>query len=128
LAPLRFQRHRLAPPPQVTAEFIARRVAKAYDGPERRAHSRRSIATPVTAVPLDDHFLPAGEPFIGMAHNISRGGIALIHTRSVTVAHLGVELVLDDTAPIRAVIQVVRCRTVGLFYEIAGPFVVRIAD
>lgn len=127
LAPLRFHRHRLPPPPQVSAQFIAERLAKQYDGPERRADPRRSIAAPVAAIPLDDHFLPAGEPFMGMAHNISRGGIALIHTRSVTVPYLGLELTLDETNEIRAAIRIVRCRAVGLFYEIAGPFVVRIA-
>ena len=65
---------------------------------------------------------------MGMAHNISRGGIALIHTRSVTVPYLGLELNLDGTTEIRVVIRIVRCRAAGLFYEIAGPFLVRIAN
>jgi hypothetical protein len=71
--------------------------------------------------------LPIGEPFMGMAHNISAGGVALIHTRSVSVPFLGLELTLTEGTEMRVVVRVSRCQAVGLFYEIAGPFLVRIA-
>jgi hypothetical protein len=128
LGPLPLNRFRLPPPPKVTAQFIAERVNREADEDvERRADPRRAIAAPVATIPLDPFFLPAGEPFTGMAHNISAGGIALIHTRSVATPYLALELTLDSATEMRVVIQVVRCQTVGLFYEIAGPFLVRIA-
>lgn len=127
LAPLRFDRSQLAPPPNVTADFIAERVHLDYRGPERRAHIRRPLAAPVAVVPLDACFFPTDRPFLGMACNISTGGIALVHTRSTTAPHLALELTIDEGREIRAVIRVVRCRAIGLFYEIAGPFLVRIA-
>ncbi|OHB76790.1 MAG: hypothetical protein A2W31_12655 [Planctomycetes bacterium RBG_16_64_10] len=127
LAPLRFTTSSLAPPPKVTADFIAARVGRERHGREHRAHPRQSIAAPVAALPLDAYFLPAGAPFMGMAHSLSTSGIGLIHTRAVTAPQLGLKLSLDKDHEIRAVIVVTRCRAVGLFYEIAGPFLVRIA-
>ena len=128
LGPLPFNRRKLPPPPNVTAEFIADRVNREIDEEaERRVHQRRAIAAPVVAIPLDRFLIPEGEPFMGMAHNISSAGIALIHTRSVAAPYLALELTLDSTNEMRVVIQVLRCQAVGLFYEIAGTFLVRIA-
>jgi hypothetical protein len=117
----------LPAPPGLSADFIAERVNSDFPGPDRRADERRPIAAPVAVQPLDAYFLPRGRPFMGTAHNISTGGIALVHTRSTSAPHLALELTLADSREIRAVIRVVRCRAIGLFYEIAGPFIVRIA-
>ena len=102
-------------------------VRLGWRNPRRRAHARRPLAVPVAVVPLDAHFFPVGRPFMGRTHNLSSSGIALVHTRSTTAPHLALDLTLEQDREIRAVMRVARCRAIGLFYEIAGPFLVRIA-
>ena len=115
-------RMRLTHPLEAIEGFVDELVGAPYQGPERRASKRHSVSMPVAALAIDSQFRSLGEPFIGLCRNISAEGIALMHSHAVDTDFLA----LDFTAPggkrIQMVMRVLRCRAVGPYYEIAGPF------
>jgi len=99
-----------------------------YDGPDRRSEKRHVVAIPVRAIPLDDNLRPIGPAFMATTRDISRRGIALIHNEMLMCPLLAVELVDIDGKQMQAAVEVLRCRPVGPYYEIAGTFVTKLYD
>ena len=115
-------------PPEAIAQFVQRMIrnAKYYEGPERRLERRYALAIPMAVVPLDNAFQRAGDMFVAVSRDISTRSAAMFHTRKVTTRHLAVELTVPCGEKLRVVLEVLRCRPVGMFYQIAGQFVSRL--
>jgi hypothetical protein len=90
---------------------------------ERRSEKRRPVVLNIIAVPLDEDRNPCGEPFLALSRNISRGGIALLHTEMVKSPYLLLRIETLRHEVIQAVVQVVRARNFYQFTEISGRFV-----
>jgi hypothetical protein len=117
-------------PPEAIAKFVERMIRNAqyYSGPERREERRYALAIPMSAVPLDATYQRAGDLFVAVSRDISTRSAALFHSRRVYTPHLAVELTAPGGEKLRVVLKVLRCRPVGMFYQIAGPFVSRLGD
>jgi hypothetical protein len=113
-------------PPERVASFIRRviRGEKFYPGPERRNSLRYPITMPVKATPLDDKQQPMDEAFLAVTRDISIGGLCMYHLSAVTARFLQLELSSHSSdEQLHVLMEVVRCRQTGPFYEIAGRFV-----
>jgi len=115
-----------APPAQLV-EFVERLVRETVLARvEERREPRHKIAIEVLAQPLDPDFQPTSEPFKAMSRDISAGGLGLVHTRSISDKHLLVKLEVPSGSRMTLVMEVLRCRPMGLFYDIGGRFVARL--
>lgn len=125
-----FEADSLARPPKAIADFVARAVrnSKFYDGPDIRSERRFPVSLRVAAVPVDERLNKIGEEFIAASRDISSSGIAIYHTRGVSDRFLALELTAASGEKMHVLLQVLRCRPVGLFYEIAGKFVSKMAS
>jgi hypothetical protein len=115
----------LSPPPRVVS-FVRRviRGEKFYGGPERRVNLRYPLTMPVKVTPLNNDQMPSGtEPFLAVTRDISVGGLCLYYIHEVKEKYLQLELSSPNHDHLDVVIEVVRCRQAGPFWEIAGPFV-----
>jgi len=92
---------------------------------ERRTEKRKPVSLDVIVVPLDADFNPIGEPFLGLTRDISRGGIAMLHTESVTAPYLLLRIETRRHRTLQAVVEVVRSRSYYQFTEISARFVVK---
>ena len=90
---------------------------------ERRAEKRRPVVLNIIAVPLDEDRNPCGEPFLALSRNISRGGIALLHTEMVKAPYLLLRIETLKHEVIQAVVQVIRARNFYQFTKISARFV-----
>jgi hypothetical protein len=113
-----------APPPRVV-NFVRRviRGEKFYPGPERRLNLRYPLTMPVKVTPLDDNHKPVAQSFLAVTRDISVGGLCLYHIAAVKSKFLQLELSSPNQDRLDVVIEVVRCKQAGPFFEIAGPFV-----
>ncbi len=116
----------LAAPPAPHILELIQTIARQSARYSRRAEKRYTVTLPVVAVPLDDAGQPAGEPFEAVTRDVSNRGIALIHTAPVQASYLGLDLMDHQGHKLNAILQVLRCRRVGAYYEIAGQFVAKI--
>ena len=109
----------------VIASFVESVDGKvlSFEGNERRAHDRYVVAIPTFVQPLNDNCQPEGEAFVTATRDISAGGIGLIHTGPVTAKLLGATLELLDGRSISVLIEVLRCRPLGSYFDVAGEFV-----
>jgi hypothetical protein len=92
---------------------------------ERRSEKRRPVVLNIIAVPLDEDRNPCGEPFLALSRNISRGGIALLHTETVKAPYLLLRIETLRHEVIQAVVQVIRARNFYQFTEISGRFIAK---
>jgi hypothetical protein len=90
---------------------------------ERRTEKRKTVVLNIIAVPLDEDRNPCGEPFLALSRNISRGGIALLHTEMVKSPYLLLRIETLRHETIQAVVQVIRARNFYQFTEISARFV-----
>ena len=109
--------------PQGMAAFLAD-LAQKDEHDDRREQRRFAVTIRATVIPVDEHMSPVDEPFTAMTLNISQSGLALVHTRAVNHRFLLVEL--HDPRRTQVVLEVIRCRHVGRFYDIAGRFTIRL--
>lgn len=89
---------------------------------DRRAIPRCPVSILVKATPLNDQQQPAGEPFTAVTRDISLQGICMHHVAPVQCRYLQLELGDSGNSQL-TVMEVLRCRAVGSFFEIAGRFV-----
>jgi hypothetical protein len=76
------------------------------------------------AVPIDDQEKP-GEAFAAITRDISSKGISIYHTRPVHERYLAIQWNVEEGEQLRVLVNVVRCRPVGRFYEIGGMFITK---
>ena len=122
-----FDRELVAPPPDALVRFAQRALNQqdSFAGQERRSEPRHAIAINVLAIPVNEKFERNGEPFMAVSRDISASGIALFHNRDVPSKFLALEISDPWGNPLRLILNVLRTRSLGLFYEIAGRFVMR---
>jgi hypothetical protein len=108
---------------QLICQFVERGLY--YSGPDRRREARHRIAVLVRTTPVDENLQPIGEELIVTTRDISSGGISLIHQERIEAPYLAVELTDLNGTPLRAMVEVLRRRPLGPFFEIAGRFVVK---
>jgi hypothetical protein len=116
--------HRTRPPERV-ANFVRRviRGEKFYAGPERRMHLRYPITMPVQVTPLDAEFEPVGEPYQVVSRDISVGGICLYGPQATNHRYLQLEIKGPSQERLKVLMEVLRCRQAGPFFEIGGRFI-----
>ena len=121
-------REQVPPPSDVLVRFANRAIANRdfYRSDERRSEYRHTVALNVLAIPLDADFEQHGEPFTAITRNVSASGLAMFHSRNVNDKYLALEIGDPWGDRLRLIMSVRRSRHVGLFYEVAGPFVVKI--
>jgi hypothetical protein len=79
-------------------------------------------------MPLDDNFQPRGMNFAAITRDLSTAGLRLFSTRAAGSEFLAVEITPPSGQKIRVVLQVLRCKAIDRFYEIAGRLVARRDD
>jgi hypothetical protein len=111
--------------PEGVVDFIRRviRSEKFHPGPERRGHLRYPLTLPVKVTPLDENQLPTSDPFLAVTRDLSISGLCMYHLQSVQNRYLQLELISPAQERLNVVLEVVRCRAAGPFYEIGGQFV-----
>lgn len=129
-----FSVHNLDRPPGEIVAFVRRIIGQYGDEGrfvgenERRGEKRFRIALPVIARPLDEELATAGEAFIAVTKDLSPNGIALYHHDAIASRFMAVRLADRNGCKVTGVVEILRCRPVDHFYEIAGKFVTKIYD
>jgi len=100
-------------------ESFSRRLA------HRRLSPRNPLSVSVPVIPVDEHEQPVDQPFIALSRDISASGICVINAQSGHAKYLVVELRAPGLKSIRLVVEVLRRKRIGRFYEIAGQFIRR---
>jgi len=114
------------PPPELL-EFVKRFSTELEPSHDRREHARHNFTITVEVQQLDVDFKPRGEPFAAVTRDLSAIGIGLLHTRPVQSKHLQVTIKASD-GPKRLTVEVLRCESIGRFYDIGAKFVKGRAD
>lgn len=98
-------------------------------GKEKRRFQRLAVCKPVYVMPLSENMETDGAAFEGVVRDISSGGIALFHDRLFQHKFMMVELGREaNSKRIQMAVEVLRCRPMNRFCEVAGRFVARIDD
>ena len=95
---------------------------------EERKFPRYKLTVEVWVQPVDADFEPLDKPFTAVSRDISTGGIGLIHTRAIRDKYLWLRLVKPGGGAMNVIVEVLRCRPVGTFYEIGAKFVVKLDE
>jgi len=120
-----FDHRRLADPPQTVAQFVASLDTSA-DEADQRAAERHAVCRAAPVLPLDDNLHPAGSAFTSLVRDISKSGISLIHTEPVDAPHVVVELPMANGTKVQLVVQVLRRRSIGPYFEVGGRFITKV--
>lgn len=118
--------HNVPHTPWALAAVAAKPPNEDYEGASRRSLTRVPVAANVILVPLDDDYVPNAGCFGAVTRDVSTSGMRLLATRAVQCRFIQVEFSQAGKERIRVVLQVLRCNTLGRFYEIAGQFIARI--
>lgn len=111
----------LVSPPELI-DFVKRVASELGPSHDRREHPRHHFTVAVEVQPLDDELNPSGEPFAAVTRDLSAVGIGLLHTRAVLVKFLQVTILAPGGLK-RLTVEVLRCESIGRFYDIGGKFV-----
>jgi hypothetical protein len=104
------------------SRFVESLLPVPYVGPERRRAPRRSVLIPVRIRALDDRLQGLSEEEDALLCNVSCLGAMFIHQQELTARF--VALSFPDRYPAgELVLEIVRNRPVGSYFEIAGTFV-----
>ena len=120
-------------PPEEIAQFVAGLIKRLteeglfYDGPDRVPKAiRRHLQ--VRVIPLNNQLRPLGLGFVASTRDISRSGIAIIHHRPLECPFLAVQISNLNGRTLQSAVEVLRCRSLGRFFEAAGKFVTTVYD
>jgi hypothetical protein len=113
-------------------EFVERLAAEVTREQieERRhpRHPRHRLMTEVWVQPVDKNFDPTAAAFMAMTRDISADGIGIVHNRAIRDRYLWLRLKTPSNQRMNVVVEVVRCRPVGNFYDIGGRFVAKLDE
>lgn len=93
---------------------------------ERRRSPRNVFICHVMAISLDADFVPNGEVAEIVTCNISQHGLGMVHTRAIRGEYLIVEIPSADGRRVQMLSRIVRCRSLGHFYDIGCEFIGRL--
>jgi PilZ domain len=94
-----------------------------YSGPERRHSPRYPLVVPVSVMPLDEQFRPAGTLYRAVTRNISGSGVSILSHTRFQAKYLSLLLVNSSADYLEVIVHVARYNMVGPMHEYAGPFV-----
>ena len=117
--------------PEELMRFVERLIEEGQREvtPENRSEPRYRVALKVAAQPIDERLRPVGQGFYAVTRDISSRGISLFHTAAVRTHYVALEFQDPLTGQkLQAVLEVLRCRPLGPFHEIAGQFVTKLYD
>ena len=117
--------------PEELMQFVERLIEEGQReaSSENRSEPRYRVALKVAAQPIDARLQPVGQGFYAVTRDISSRGIALFHTEAVPTPYIALEFQDPQTGQqLQAVLEVLRCRPLGPFHEIAGQFVTKLYD
>jgi hypothetical protein len=97
-----------------------------YSGQERRRHQRHAVTAPVVALPLAADYHIDGDSVRMTTTNLSLGGAALIHTEPINAPYLVLDFSAAGEELLQVVLQILRMRSIGAFFEIGGQFIGRL--
>ncbi len=114
--------------------FIRRRVAElrqpacrhqidAYEGPERRCGLRHPLLVSVQAQAIDAQGVRIGAPISGISRDLSASGISILTTTPISGRFVLLRLTRKDVGTMDVMLEVLRSRPIGPFFETAGRFV-----
>ena len=89
---------------------------------EARAQPRTKLTIEIVARASNGEGTVFGTPFNAVTTNISSSGIGFLHTTPVMDKFLAITLGAKDRRAF-VLVEVVRCRAVGDFYEIGAKFI-----
>ena len=110
-------------PPEHVQRLLKSLAGKEYSGPERRRGKHYQVTKPAVVIPLAMDFRVEGAPMEMTTLNVSLYGAALLHTRHTNAAYLALDFTMDGSHLLQAVMRVLRVRSMGIGYEVAGEFV-----
>jgi hypothetical protein len=120
---------RLHSPPAELLRFVHRIADETLrNHVEERQFPRFKLTVEVWVQPVDANFEPLGEPFTAVSRDISTGGIGLMHTRAIRDKYLWLRLVTHGGGTMNVVVEVLRCRPIGVFYDIGAKFVAKLDE
>ena len=101
-------------------------LAREYflDGPDRRSEPRYRVTLPVNVRPLDDLLKPVGYQVRAVTRDISTGGIGLVCQDPVSAKHIAIQLSGPNGERIEFIVEVLRCESVGYYFDVGCKFVV----
>ena len=94
-----------------------------YMGNEKRTEARYAVLLEVNAFAINHSYEQTGQEFRAVTRDISTRGISLLTAAPVNEKWLALELTVPGRPTTRTVMQVLRCRPAGPFFEVAGEFV-----
>ena len=127
-----FTPKKLIHPPEDISTFVDNLIKRLtqeglyYQGPDRRREPRHAVAIQMSAIPLDDGLQPVGNGFVATTRDISSAGISLIHFDRLDCPFLAVEIAIPRERSFQAAVEVLRCRPIGPYFEVAGKFVTKL--
>ena len=106
-------------------ETVNPQSSPAFSGHEYRRSERATCFTRVIAVPVDRKWIPIYEPFKLALRDISEDGLRLLHSRATRAEYLALswKATQRSSTQIRVVVKIMRVQPCGLFYDIAGQYV-----
>ena len=117
-------------PPEAVVKFIRRLVLeyRDYEGPERRTETRSCVVVPVTIQYLDDEYQPLNRPIATTTHNLSGGGIGIVHCEPIPCNFIQVQLTLKSGETMNLIASVRHCTQKGDHFQIGARFIVKWDD
>jgi len=118
---------KLAAPSSELRAFVERFAHELiHERIEERRSPRHKLTAEVRVQPVDRHFEPTAAAFMAVTRDISTDGIGLMHDRAVRDKYLWLRLKTPGGKLMNVVVEVVRCRPLGKFYDIGGRFVAKL--
>ena len=125
LALMNFDRASLAAPSRELQNYVAQQKSDDGQFEERRDATRRTVSQSIAVQALDEQYRPQGDPFLAISRDVSRQGIALIHSEPINSGFLALELTSTEGNRLQIVMHATRLREIDGFHEAAGPMVMR---
>ncbi|NOZ39509.1 MAG: response regulator [Planctomycetes bacterium] len=115
----------LADPSASLLQFLERLSLKKDKSPDRRKGARIPVLSSAIAIPVNKDFVPQGAATTVTFNDLSESGGCLFNTRAFATEYVALRWrsLISPKVYLKAVMQVKRCKPMGPFYEIAGPFV-----
>ena len=99
--------------------------SKREHGLERRALPRFLLSVIVEVQPMDEDLKLQDLPFRIVTRDLSFAGIGMQGSRPVKTKFLALQLTSPNGDRMQVLLEVIRCRSSGNVYDIAGRFVTR---
>ena len=120
---------KLHSPPTELLRFVHRVAEETLrDHVEERQFPRYKLTVEVWVQPVNSDFEPLGDPFTAVSRDISTSGIGLMHTRAIRDKYLWLRLATQGGGTMNVVVEVLRCRPIGMFYDIGAKFVAKLDE